>query len=127
MPIINRRNPEILASYKGKGLLYLTLRTKDVYFPKQVCHALKLNKGDLIHFWNEGDQWCFYKNNNDKDGFPLTYDKGYKISNRALARMMIKSLLVSVGTRLMFVKSTSVMVAGAEDGVYELQKEFKVK
>ena len=89
--IINKRSPEIIASRRALGINFLTVREKEIYFPKQVVHFLGIEKGKYIHFINDKDYWGFFVNT-DPDGFEITFDKGFKICNRTLAAMFAKSI-----------------------------------
>ncbi|HUR65449.1 MAG TPA: hypothetical protein VMZ03_03795 [Chitinophagaceae bacterium] len=120
--IVNKTHPEIIASRRAKGITYLTLMEKYIYFPKQVCHFLGISKEKFIHFDNDGASWSMFINN-DPDGFTVTYDKGFKIASRALAAMIQRSTGREFGSRF-YVKKTS--SKKGEAIVYEIMTKAEV-
>ena len=120
--IVNKTHPEIIASRRAKGVTYLTMVEKCIYFPKQVCYFLGITKEKFIHFINDGASWSLVVND-DSDGFPLTYDKGFKISSRALAGMMQRSTGKPYGSRFYIRKTTGKLQNAI---VYELLTDSEV-
>lgn len=104
--IINRTNPEILANRRFIGLEFISISEKGMYFPKNTSFTVGISTDQYIHFINDGEFWSFYVNQN-KDGFPFSKDKAgaYKIADRALARMFIRSTKRQPSDR-MLIKAT---------------------
>ena len=116
MPIVNKTHPEIIASRRAKGIIYLTIRPKEIYFPKQVCSWLGIEKGKYIHFINDGSSWSFFIND-DPDGFEVTFDKGFKIASSALAGMFKRSTKRTWGDRMLVTKTKSIV---KDSNIYEI-------
>lgn len=106
--IINKRTPEIMANRRPTGLDYVSIKERHLYFPKQVAFKAGMNIYKYLHLINDGDYWAFFIND-DKDGFQLKQDKpgSYKINDRALVRMFLKSTGKKLNDRLFITQSTS--------------------
>lgn len=104
--IINKRTPEIIASRRPAGINFVTVIETGFYFPIQTAFWLGLEKGKYMHFINDGAYWAFYVNN-DTDGFDVVPDKGYKVNNRTVAGLFLKSTKKKLKNRFYIIPTNS--------------------
>lgn len=130
--IINKRTPEIIASRRALGINFISIRDKEIYFPKQTAALIGLTGSDYVHFINDGSYWAFYINK-DVDGFQVSNDKGYKICNRTLVRIFTRSTKKKLGDRFYIVPTNAlhnghkiweIYTADTIDVVVEKQKRI---
>lgn len=104
--IINKRTPEIMASRRPKGINFVTVTDKGLYFPKQTAFLVGLKEGQHVHFINDGDYWAFFINA-DTDGFAVTNNNGYMVCNRTLPKMFVRSIKKKMRDRFYVVPTNS--------------------
>ena len=82
---------------------------KNIYFTKSIVLMCGLKPGEYVHFLNDYTDWKFYSNDNP-DGFKLNANKVcLRITNIALARLILKTTGFNMKKNF-YVKKTNIVI-----------------